>query len=319
MSRLYDILRRDPAMRLDQLIASNEHLAPVFDVTNVSEYLCRHYSHTNGFGPLLTANAAPPFKSFFLESNVSKGTLSSDLMLIKTIARWGFMVYGFEPFESIPEILVSQMGRRNQKLADEVERARSKSRWAVATIVYQQGIDGRLGYAFTMWWFANDAGRITSRLPWVTGEHAVPIEAESLRPFKWHREIDGYITFFIAAFLAISLMHCKNVSTVEHVPDAPLQKKTVKKHGVPLTRYYTLEIGGMKDVLRREGRISEVGLERALHICRGHFATYTPDRPLFGKHTGTFWVPQHLRGTETAGRVLKDYAVADQLVEEVSR
>ncbi len=33
------------------------------------------------------------------------------------------------------------------------------------------------------------------------------------------------------------------------------------------------------------------------------------DHPLFGKYTGTIWVPDHLRGQIRDGVVLKDYLV----------
>jgi len=50
-------------------------------------------------------------------------------------------------------------------------------------------------------------------------------------------------------------------------------------------------------------------IHRALHICRGHFATYGDDNPLFGKHVGTFWRPMHVRGDKAAGEVRKSYKV----------
>ena len=74
-------------------------------------------------------------------------------------------------------------------------------------------------------------------------------------------------------------------------------------------RFKTLDIRPMRKVLEDEGQAATVGLQRALHICRGHFATYSPDKPLFGKHAGTFWVPAHVRGNAERGVVAKDYRV----------
>ncbi len=65
----------------------------------------------------------------------------------------------------------------------------------------------------------------------------------------------------------------------------------------------------MKEVLRREGGSETNGLKKALHICRGHFATYSPEHPLFGKFTGTFWKPAHVRGSQEHGIVVKDYVI----------
>ena len=49
-----------------------------------------------------------------------------------------------------------------------------------------------------------------------------------------------------------------------------------------------------------------VPADRRLHICRGHFATYSEDRPLLGKYAGRFWVPAHVRGRDLHGTVGKD-------------
>lgn len=109
--------------------------------------------------------------------------------------------------------------------------------------------------------------------------------------------------------LAVSFMHCKNVARIVQTPPVRAATRHARKYGRPLTKYYTLEIQPMKAILEREGKASEVGLKRALHICRGHFAVYSSDKPLFGKYAGTFWKPQHVRGSKEQGEVVKDYSV----------
>jgi hypothetical protein len=51
------------------------------------------------------------------------------------------------------------------------------------------------------------------------------------------------------------------------------------------------------------------GLVHALHICRGHFKTFTEDAPLFGKRVGTYWWASQVRGKAEEGVVEKDYRV----------
>src|SRR6266567_1480451 len=80
----------------------------------------------------------------------------------------------------------------------------------------------------------------------------------------------------------------------------------------PVFTFHTIDIEPSKQVLRTEGHISENGLARALHICRGHFAHYTAEKPLFGKYTGTFYRPMHIRGTAEQGISVKDYRVHPQ-------
>jgi hypothetical protein len=108
--------------------------------------------------------------------------------------------------------------------------------------------------------------------------------------------------------LAISFLHCKNVKRIENIPGGNFERARKRRGEPPSLKFYTLEIEPMKQVLRTEGRIGEVGLGKALHICRGHFATYD-GAGLFGKYKGTFWRESHVRGKIERGLVAKDYAV----------
>lgn len=113
---------------------------------------------------------------------------------------------------------------------------------------------------------------------------------------------------FFPVRLAISFMHCKNVKVEEQLPSRQIRRAAERK-GDPIERYIVLDIMPMREVLRTEGRSESVGLQRALHICRGHFSTYTEERPLFGKYAGRFWIPSHVRGSADAGKIEKDYRV----------
>lgn len=109
--------------------------------------------------------------------------------------------------------------------------------------------------------------------------------------------------------LAISFMHCKNVVIrAERAPDWQ-QKVAQKRHQHPLVSFRVLDIEPMKKVLRMEGQVQHNGLKRAIHICRGHFKTYTADKPLFGRIAGTFWWEPSVRGSKERGIALKDYNV----------
>jgi hypothetical protein len=111
--------------------------------------------------------------------------------------------------------------------------------------------------------------------------------------------------------LALSFLHCKNVTAIKQTPPKKLSKATQKRHGKPLVRYHTLEIEPMKQVLKHEGQVEKTGLKKALHICRGHFAHYSEEKPLFGRIAGTVWRPSHVRGSLDEGVVGKDYRVKE--------
>lgn len=114
------------------------------------------------------------------------------------------------------------------------------------------------------------------------------------------------------ALLTLSFIHCRNVEIIEHDPTPTRQlrrqsERRQEKTGFPLIRFRTVQIEPIKRVLHEEGRISEVGLAQALHICRGHFKDYREGEGLFGKHHDVYWWNDHRRGTIEQGAILKDY------------
>ena len=100
------------------------------------------------------------------------------------------------------------------------------------------------------------------------------------------------------SLLAICFLHCKNVTVVDEAVAKPLAKKHHARTGQWPVKYKTLVIEPLKQVLRAQGKSGEVGLAKAMHICRGHFADYTQGKGLFGKYHGRYWMPAVVRGTK---------------------
>jgi hypothetical protein len=119
---------------------------------------------------------------------------------------------------------------------------------------------------------------------------------------------------FYPGLLAISFLHCRNVEmrTATAVHRRGKLKRNRHKAASAGLRYHVLEIEPMRAVLRGEGGAKDngEGVQKALHICRGHFRRYT-DKGLFGRPelTGTFWTPMHVRGSRAHGEVVKDYRI----------
>lgn len=113
------------------------------------------------------------------------------------------------------------------------------------------------------------------------------------------------------SLLALSFMHCKGVTTTEMEQPQTRQARRLqeRKGEKPPVRYHVLHIEPMKRILRDEGGAEETGITKALHICRGHFAKYTSERPLFGKFVGTVWREAHIRGRDADHVVEKTYAI----------
>ncbi|WP_225050582.1 hypothetical protein, partial [Enterococcus casseliflavus] len=57
-------------------------------------------------------------------------------------------------------------------------------------------------------------------------------------------------------------------------------------------------------------RDSGTNCGKSLHTVRGHFKIFTEDKPLLGKHVGTYWWGWQVRGSKEVGEVVSDYKVS---------
>ena len=112
------------------------------------------------------------------------------------------------------------------------------------------------------------------------------------------------ITVTMAAMWAIGLMNCRNVKT-EEVQRVPTKtKKQRRERGKNLLSYSTIVLPNHSCSANGNG---QPHTPPALHTVRGHFASYGPENKLFGKYTGTYWRPWHVRGNPDHGVVVSDY------------
>jgi hypothetical protein len=120
----------------------------------------------------------------------------------------------------------------------------------------------------------------------------------------------SFMAWLNPAFLAISFLHCKNVTVVDNPVPLKLAKRYRERHpGGRLTPHKTLIIEPLKQILRTQGRSGEVGLVRAMHICRGHFRDYRQGAGLFGKYKQLVWTPATVRGTKGKGAPAREIEV----------
>jgi len=138
----------------------------------------------------------------------------------------------------------------------------------------------------------------------------LPMFARSINDRTATPDIEALNSLSVVPMLAISLANCKNVARRDATDVEGPDVKWIRRQKAPTIKYHVLDINPMKEVLRTEGGSETNGLKKALHICRGHFATYTADKPLFGNIVGTVWKPAHVRGDIKQGAVVKDYSVS---------
>jgi len=268
---------------------------PIIQCSNVAHYLFEH-TNLNDWYKEGFENLAPPFERFWMEFKVPKAVilsqervewkLSGDYLgaLIEGSKRppWTLDLSTFVDIDSRP-FDCSYMFTFHVELDDDAH-----------TILLPGSTRPEMFIPHG-----------TSLRHMIDGFRYTPEETEKL---KVAAMIHSAALF--PMFLAISFMHCKNVTLKQQASDAALAKRNLQR-GKPSLKYHVIEIEPLKQILRTEGRIETEGLPKALHICRGHFAKYAEDGPgLFGKGIhGRFWIPQHVRGSEKRGVVVSDYNV----------
>jgi hypothetical protein len=109
--------------------------------------------------------------------------------------------------------------------------------------------------------------------------------------------------------LATCFAHCKGVQMTEHHQSRQQRRARERQGQPPLVRFRTVDIRPVTRLLREQGQVDQIGLRRALHMVRGHFATYTEDAPLFGHYVGTVYRRLHVRGQDRERVALHDYRV----------
>jgi hypothetical protein len=305
-----DVLKQRCALQARHIRA-----APLLVLDNVAEYYASH--NRQEWADTDVPNWAPPFGSFFAEwVEPSTWNMPEGLVTRSDAGQVGFLVLAmnvtddtrtdldrwFHWFGRILGLAEGVPWNPGEPMLGRVRAAFASARWVL----------------YAELWTTTSCRPLCGRPLWSGVEYFLFIGPDGalLDKFatgptlEFSLQTGGVNTVWSplnVLGLGLSFSHCKNVTRTEEADDRG--PRWHRRSGVPVLKFHRLDIRPMREVLRREGRSEEQGLARALHICRGHFATYTDERPLFGKVAGTFWVPAHVRGTAAAGKVVKEYAV----------
>ncbi len=108
-------------------------------------------------------------------------------------------------------------------------------------------------------------------------------------------------------FFVFQLLHCRGVTAEPQEPYKPRLPRG-KRRKIPRVTFQRLQIGDPNIQRQPSEPTGDHGV--AKHLCRGSFAHYTPEAPLFGKYTGVFWRPAHIKGKAEHGIRGKEYEMA---------
>lgn len=305
MARLFDEIKE-----LHKL----PRLPVVVDISNVNAYYMMHEKDEwviqDDF-----PNCAPPFDFAFYEMRgVSKMKIDGVVHERHDTQnlRYGMLVEAHEWTDYAPAyLLLMRKAIGTDDAPDAMLPAVKAARWMCSAWAYVTN-GTRIVKTHTWFWCVGNDGKVIpgkNGSPYLMGiTDLLRTHLESTDPDVHFAASQFNASLFHPYLLATSFMHCKNVARIENVPPEKINARRIKEGKQPLVKYYTLQIEPMREVLKREGGSEACGLKRALHICRGHFATYD-EKPLFGRVKGTFWIPQHTRGSAKHGIVAKDYSV----------
>lgn len=249
----------------------------IFKIQNVYEYMRTNYDGKEIVQLVSMPSFRPPFKTTwweFTEKNyIDTPNISIGIMTI------------------LDDNLL--LGKENENIREWVNKKYPTCKHLLYAFITAQTVEKIMGFFLPL-----DENGIALSNGWGT-----------LSEFRDSAKANDVVApWLLTIILALSFLNCKNVLKVENYFPDKLLKARQRKNKPYFEKYYTLQIEHMKKALQNEGQINKMGINYAFHICRGHFKTYD-ERPLFGKVTGTFWVPAHVRGDPSIGKIKKDYEI----------
>lgn len=289
--------------------------AEVLDVSNVAHFYFE-VSEKIKWSMVDFPTLAPPFETFFMEFNgPRKLNLSGKFKEAPPYVRQTEMgcLFLVEDALHLPQDTATERLRMRDTMVN-----RFGLRWTYTCVPFLRS-NGRIAEPVASWGFLVKAdGSVIVREDGeaefntaIDKEMAARVAAHNGLTLTEVAETYRDLSCFVLdpCLLAISLMHCKNVTLEPHEPPPAVDKAHQRRQGRPLVRYHTLMIEPMKRVLRSEGQMEKTGLKNALHICRAHFKDFREGGGLFGRHKGLYFWASQVRGSLEAGVVDKDYAV----------
>ena len=320
--RLYDRFLRYgllPVRGLDQeLYPDTVLLRDVMDASTVivadditQQVVQAPYRHERDMPALV-----PPAPYVFLETRTPTGAMEYPWSMVLSggatsvpLRGWGLAIYT-EDFGDSDEGAVEALADFNRYRETPLLSVQEPLRWILNMAVVLHGANDQalIGPGATMILGLDRNGQVgfadsETQMFYVIQVHAATPSASQ-----------EYQTVTTTAFTnpllyTVALLNCQNIDMVAPLPSRQ-EARERKRRNLRSVRYHQLvvKVPGKRVQAEAQRRPVKVG-ETPIHFVRGNFARYTDEKPLFGKLTGTFYRPPHVRGNAEVGAVLKDYRV----------
>lgn len=174
--------------------------------------------------------------------------------------------------------------------------------WVMSPMAYVVGIGKDLIEIPTFWNDAFVQASGVGHLPrhmvedTIRATNILPVPLSADEPLHtsnyWKNCFDDDRQDLQALNLFMVLVNCKNVVTELVKAPEKVNRKRAKRNKHPIADYNLLKIVLPNKTKKRiNGSASSLDSVRTVDFRRGHFKTYTPEAPLFGKHVGRYFWP----------------------------
>lgn len=272
----------DVCMRYPETLAFETKL---FDIDNVAAYWIHHdqweFDMQKDFGPIRLPYPACWMEHTFHRNNEQQAGITDN----------GWLLMEFHPGSAKRTQLLSGYGAKDHS---------PENILIVASLFWSTPhVDD---HAVLSW--------VTEEGRWITSVVHIPQGSALLKNLlDLGMSRDGSASELRAMFnpvaLAIGLANCRNIDVpAMRTRDETRGKKRLRNKR-PSTQYRVIRLPGAPSN-RVDGPVQNAGQLR-LHTVRGHFKTYTEDKPLYGKLTGTWWWNPAVRGNRNNGEIVSTY------------
>ena len=277
--------------------------SPVLVIDNCAESLVDSFIETDrAFSPCDRVPIQSPFPNVFVEYNSPENFCYLQGWEKNLFSQFGCMVCSHprEEMLAIQTIATEEKQTTHIEFMQEMNDCNAMSMLTVNVFVMFNGVVDELPIRLMV--FLNEHGVMI-------GENFLAQEIAEMTPGQHKLFSEVIVQACAPMWFALALCHAKNVSQTDITNTVGPPAKWLRRMKQPHITYRTLQIEAAKKTLRDVGKSDEVGFAKALHLVRGHFATYTADKPLFGHTVGTVWKPSHVRGDLKNGAIIKDYSI----------